>query len=666
MMSNRNRILAGTMAAVMAASVPAASVLAADVTNTEKEEVVYVMTDASGAVDSVQVVNIFGKGDVTDYGNYSDVKMLTSTADITQNGDQITFSTDEDKVYYQGTLENAQIPWIVDITYTLDGKHITPEELAGESGALGIHISISQNSKCDNDFYEGYALQAAFTLDTNRCENIEADGATLANVGSDKQISYTVLPGKGLEADITADVTDFEMDAAAINGVKLSLNMDVDDEELMDKVHEIMDAAEELNDGAMDLSDGAKELKDGGEDLTDGASSLYSGMSALDAGVSNLSQGVGTIQDGLNTLNEKSASLTTGSAQVSEALKTIQTSLSGVSVSTEQLKELTASSASIKQGISDLYDGAVALQSNLSYAKYKEAMKTGGLDVDELVAGNQAAISSLSTQITELQTQLEQLKAIPGYESNSTYMAQVQALESQIASLSNIVTLLTGNNAAIGGTETYLDGVSSGVDDLVNGLSALKENYTKFDAAIADLTDTLSGLAVNMSTLKTGIDTLVENYDTLDDGISQYTDGVASIVAGYSQLTNGMSSLTSGSKNLLEGTETLKGKTADLYDGMKTLYNGTVTLTDGTEEFYDKTADMDTQVEDSIDTMIDSISGKDVDVVSFVSDKNKNVESVQFVIQTAAIEKAEPEETAQTDKADSTFWQKLLKLFGAE
>lgn len=75
---------------------------------------------------------------------------------------------------------------------------------------------------------------------------------------------------------------------------------------------------------------------------------------------------------------------------------------------------------------------------------------------------------------------------------------------------------------------------------------------------------------------------------------------------------------------------------------------------------------MDTQVEDSIDTMIDSISGSGVDVVSFVSDKNKNVESVQFVIQTAAIEKAEPEETVQTDTSDSSFWQKLLKLFGAE
>lgn len=44
---------------------------------------------------------------------------------------------------------------------------------------------------------------------------IQADGATIANVGADKQISYTILPGKGLDAEITADVTDFEMEAAA-------------------------------------------------------------------------------------------------------------------------------------------------------------------------------------------------------------------------------------------------------------------------------------------------------------------------------------------------------------------------------------------------------------------------------------------------------------------
>ena len=170
-----------------------------------KEEVVYIMLDAVGNVDNVNVVNIFGKGEITDYGNYSSVKMLTSTNPITQNGDTITFVSDQDRVYYQGTLDNAQIPWKVAIEYTLDGKVVTPEELAGQSGALTIHITITENEKCKGPFYDSCALQAAFTLDTTRCENIMAEGATLANVSANKQISYTVLPGKGLDATIRAD-----------------------------------------------------------------------------------------------------------------------------------------------------------------------------------------------------------------------------------------------------------------------------------------------------------------------------------------------------------------------------------------------------------------------------------------------------------------------------
>ena len=140
------------------------------------------------------------------------------------------------------------MPWNISITYKLDGKAVTQKELAGADGKLEVHIAITENDKCTTNFYDSYALQAAFTLDTDKCENIVADGATVANVGSDKQISYTVLPGKGLDADIIADVMDFEMDAAAINGVKLKLNMDIDDAELMDKIKQIQDATKELND----------------------------------------------------------------------------------------------------------------------------------------------------------------------------------------------------------------------------------------------------------------------------------------------------------------------------------------------------------------------------------------------------------------------------------
>lgn len=690
--SQRMRVMAGTLTIVLLGTtiVSPIPVHAAEAIG-GKEEVVYVMTDAEGNVESVNVVNIFGKGEVTDYGDYSSVKMLTSTEPIVQDGDKITFSTQKEKVYYQGTLENAQIPWKIDINYKLDGREVSPEELAGQSGALEIHILITENTSADDRFYNNYALQAAFTLDSTKCENIVASGATLANVGADKQISYTVLPGKGLDAVITADVVDFEMDAAAINGVKLDLDIEVDDSELMDKVAEIQDAtidlndgakdlkdgAGDLNDGAKDLKDGAGDLNDGAKELNDGAKDLYDGVNSLDDGISSLSNGISTVQNGLNTLNGKNSDLTGGSAKVQEALKTIQGSLNDVAVSTDQLKMLTDSSAAIKQGIGDLYNGALNLQNVISYDSYLAAMEENGLDIDDLKKQNTAAITQLQSQETQLQAALDQVKAYPGYENDPTLAAQASQLETQISTTQDLIKLLTGNNGAIDGTAVYFTEVSGGADDLVKGLNNLQTQYGEFDTAIGELVTNLSGLAVNMTQLKTGIDQLVTQYGTLNTGIQEYTAGVSSIVSGYGQLTDGAGKLVDGSKELLNGSSDLKQGTVDLYDGTQELYDGTVDLYDGTQElydgtvdmqdgtkeFYDKTYDMDTEVRDKIDDMLADITASDEPVVSFVSGKNENVNSVQFVIKTTAIEKEDTEETAVQEETTTGFFQKLIALF---
>lgn len=662
------RVMAGTLTIVLLGTTIVSPIPAhAAETAGGKEEVVYVMTDAEGNVESVNVVNIFGKGDVTDYGDYSSVKMLTSTEPITQAGDKITFSTQKEKVYYQGTLENAQIPWNIDIIYKLDGKEVSPEELAGQSGTLEIRILITENTAADDTFYDNYALQAAFTLDSTKCENIVASGATLANVGADKQISYTVLPGKGLDTVITADVVDFEMDAAAINGLKLDLNIEVDDSELMDKVAEIQDATTDLNDGAQDLKEGAGDLNDGAKDLNDGAKDLYDGVNSLDDGINSLSNGISTVQEGLNTLNGKSTDLTGGSSQVQTALKTIQSSLNDVAVSTDQLKMLIDSSAAIKQGIGDLYNGAATLQVAVSYDSYKTTMQANGLDIDALVAKNAGTITQLQAQVEQMQETLDGIKQIPGYESDAAYAAQAAQLEQQISSLNGMIQLLQTNNdawnGAMSGTESYFQGMSRGVENLVTGLNELQTKYAAFDTAIGELVNQLSGLAVNMTKLKGGIDQLVTQYGTLDSGIQEYTTGVATIVSGYSQLTDGAGKLVDGSKELLDGSSNLKQGTVDLYDGTQELYDGTMDMQDGTKEFYDKTYDMDTEVRDKIDDMLADITGSDEPVVSFVSDKNENVTSVQFVIKTAAIEKEDVEENAAPEETQAGFFQKLIALF---
>lgn len=291
-------------------------------------------------------------------------------------------------------------------------------------------------------------------------------------------------------------------------------------------------------------------------------------------------------------------------------------------------------------------------------------MQQGGLDVAQLQEKNTQAIQSLSAQIEELSAQLAQLKSIPGYESNEVYVAQTQQLEAQISQLGNIAALLQGNQAAVNGTAQYLDAVSAGVSELITGLEQLKNQYEAFDKAILTFADTLSDMAVKLGTLKGGIDQLVESYGSLDTGIQNYTDGVVSIVAAYAKLVDGTGTLADGGKELVKGSADLKAGAGELYQGMVSLNDGTNRLSDGTNEFYEQTDGMDSKIENTMDDMLDSISGGSSDTVSFVSDKNQNVESVQFVIKTSSIKKpdVEQKETAKQEKL--SFWEKLLRLFG--
>ena len=476
---NRKSFIAGTMAAVLVlqgAGINSTNAYAATNSGSSKEEVVYIITDAAGKVKNVNVVNIFGKGNVTDYGKYSEVKMLNTTDEIKNENGKVTFSSDKDKIYYQGTMEDTEIPWNIKFVYTLDGEEMSAKEIAGKSGKLKIHLKIEKNKKCKTDFYDSSALQVSMTFDTEKCENIKADGATTANVGADKQISYTILPGKDLDTFITSDVTDFEMDAAQINGVKLDLDIDVDDEELMDKVNEIMDAANEINKGAGKVSTGSSKLVNGGSNLTDGTKSLDDGINSLDEGVGKLDGGISDMQKALKKLNSKSGDLTKGSKQMKKGLNQIKKQLSKVSITTKQLKELKTSSASIKIGLVQAYNGAVQLNSALSYESYKSVMQTNGLDIEQLQSGNDEAINTLKTQIESLNTSIESLKQIPGYESNEEYKKQVEQLSAQVGSLTQIVTLLQGNNANISGTKQYFDTVSESSKELVTGLEQLKTN----------------------------------------------------------------------------------------------------------------------------------------------------------------------------------------------
>lgn len=649
-MKTYNKIIAVAMAGAICGSTAFSSISLAATKSSEKEEVIYANLTSSGDIEKIYAVNIFEDKDIVDYGVYETVKNMNTMDKINYSNGKITIQNSEDKLYYQGVMkQNTQMPWTIKVRYKLDGVEYAPSELAGKSGKLEISISIKENKNCKKNFFENYALQTVVQLDTNLCENIKSDEATMANVGGLKQLTYTILPGNEKDIKITTDVTDFEMSEIQVNGINLNLGLDkdsIDTSSLTGELDKLKDAVNDLDDGANELNDGAKKLDDGAVTLTDG---------------------IKTIQEGLDQLNSKSSSLTSGSSEVLSALKTIQSSLNNVSTSSKDLKQLSSASTSIKSGIDSLVNGLKTVDSSID--TYNSSLKKAGLNsASELAQKNKQAISALG--ITSTQRKLYSAYTSGGSQAVSAELAKLAqagdseavALYKQVSAgntdavtqyvqaagkLISVETLLKADASYIEGSSKLINDIdaqmstSSSQTTLMSGAVSLQTNYKKFDASIQDLVSSLNNLMANMTQLKSGINKLTDNYATLDSGIKEYTSAVNKITNGYSKVYEGA---------------------LDLVSGTHSLYKGTTELTDGTGEFKGETSDLDSKVDDEVDSMIDNFAGGDFEVESFVSDKNTDVDSVQFVIKTEAIKKEEVKvEEEKTEELN--FWQKLLNLF---
>lgn len=358
-------ILSGALLAGSAAPLQAAG-------STAKEENVYVNLKQDGSVDGVYVVNAYRleqDTQIVDHGNYESVKNLSSDAVIESRKGTVTVDAKAGEFFYQGNLRSKEIPWEIAISYTLDGKEISAEELAGKNGRLKISIHIGQNNKADAVFFENYLLQVTLTMDMERCSNLEAPGATAANVGTDKQLVYSILAGSEKDITVTADVLDFEMDAISIQGLPMNLDVDRDRfslDDLHEKAGKISDAADEFSDGAQDLAGGVDSLKEGAEGLRDGAESLKEGIDSYADGTRTLGDGIDTLQDGSSELADGARELADGTGELANGISTLLDGISRLSDGYKGENGAAAGARKLADGVKELKTGSYQLSEGVS------------------------------------------------------------------------------------------------------------------------------------------------------------------------------------------------------------------------------------------------------------------------------------------------------------
>lgn len=116
----------------------------------KKDETVYINLKASGAVYNVSVTDWLHTdtpqvrvADVSDLTDIKNVKTLTEP--IIEDGN-LLWDMDTTDLYYSGTSDK-QPPVSFDIKYFLDGKELTPEQIAGKKGDVKVQINITNSLK---------------------------------------------------------------------------------------------------------------------------------------------------------------------------------------------------------------------------------------------------------------------------------------------------------------------------------------------------------------------------------------------------------------------------------------------------------------------------------------------------------------------------------------
>lgn len=369
-------------------------------TRSIKEENIYAILHNNGEVNSIYAVNSFElqePGQIIDYGNYDTVRNMTTTEELNYKDGVITVNAPKGRFYYQGNPLSKELPWDIQIEYRLDNEKIEPAELIGKSGKVSIEIHIGKNNQVTEEFFENYSLQISLSLGDDKFSQITAEGATLANAGNNKSITFTHLPGSEKSYIINADVTNFELAPILFNGVMISMDIELEGvDTITEDFTKLTDGIKELKDGTTDLKDGSNEFNKGISEFASSSSKVKSSSKDIKTGITSTAIGLDQLLKSTEQLKVLANMLLASEDQQTMALANgYLTQIAALEQLSAGLSTLEGSYSQFDRGVSQVVDGIASLASG-----YDE-LNSGITELSEGVDEMYSRTSNLDTQIEE-------------------------------------------------------------------------------------------------------------------------------------------------------------------------------------------------------------------------------------------------------------------------
>lgn len=641
-----------------------------EATNISKDETVYVIAGANGAVKKIIVSDWIKNAiesekvqDKTDLENITNVKGDES---YTISGDNMhVWDSQGNDIYYQGDIKK-ELPVNISVSYKLDGSIISAEELVGKSGKVTIRFDYTNNQyemvKIDGKqekIYVPFAMLTGMILDNDNFKNIEVSNGRLVNDGDRTIVVGMAFPSLSDNLDIeddthtipdyfefTADATDFKLTTSVTLATnELFNNADLDNvdslNDLSGSLNELTDAIDQLIDGSSKLYDGLDVLLDKSEEmvegigkLTAGSEKLAEGSKSLDSGAAKLQSGATKLANGLDTLSSNNATLNAGAKEVFESLLSLADT------------ELANAGLTVKKLTIENYDTVLngILSSLDEKAVYNLAYNKAYSQVEMAVSAQESVIRAKVEAAVREKVLEGVLTAVGQPMTAKQYEAAITAGKLPAETQSKI-------NAAVEEQMTHEEikvQIDENTQQQIKNLTDQKMDSDEIKAQLNKAVKSAKSGASDIISLKKQLD----SYNMFYQGLIAYTNGVADASSGAKELRDGSTSLKEGTVGLKKGAEELHTGLGSLQEGGSALIDGVAQLTDGAMKLSDGLKEFD---EKGVQKLVDALDG-DLDGlltrIQATADVSRNYKSfagindemdgyVRFIYKTDAIEMPE-------------------------
>ncbi len=618
-------------------------------TETVKDETVYVLAGADGSVQKIIVSdwlkNTLGAQQLSDSTTLTDVENVKGDESYTAG----SWEAQGNDIYYQGN-SNKELPVSMSVTYKLDGKEISPQELLGKSGKVTIRFDYTNNSYetvevngRQEKIYVPFVTLTGMLLDNEVFRNVEVTNGKLINDGDRTAVVGMAFPSlqENLAIDkeqfeipefieITADVSNFAFGmtiTVATNEPFSKLDIetlgdtaDIDSsmKEMTDAMDQLLDGSAQLYDGLETLLEKAGELSSGVEQLAAGSQELKNGCDTLNSGAGDLQNGAVQLSDGLNTLSANNDTLNGGAKQVFETLlSTADTQIAAAGLKVQKL--------TIENYAKVLDEVITSLDKN---AVYQQALDTVTKAIDQQRSYiTQQVTAAVKQQVTEQVTEavkqqvsekvtaavretvrtavLQNVlkmdtesydKAVAAGMIDSATAAQIDAAVDQQMQSEQAQQQIQANITAQMNTQEILNTIASNIDTQMNTAAVKKTVADNVEAQVKKaISENMASDEVQktLAAASEGAKSLIElkssldSYNTFYIGLQTYTKGVSDAAAGAAALKSGSSDLKAGAQKLCSGAQELNNGILTLKESVPALIEGVTQLRDGALQLSD-------------------------------------------------------------------------------